>query len=79
MEGQATCTWIMLVRTHADMTIFQCEYFQAGIERAVSAEAGIFGIGADYGKIRELRARKSPACEQLKQWGRERAQGQAFY
>lgn len=35
----------------------------------IAEEAGIFGWGADYDKIRKLRAERNPSCEQLKAWG----------
>lgn len=57
----------------------QCDYFTSTIERQIQAEAGFFGLGANYPKIRELRSRKNPACEQLKVWGVNRAGSQNFY
>ncbi|ORX38941.1 hypothetical protein BD324DRAFT_617944 [Kockovaella imperatae] len=47
----------------------ECDYFNQRVSQQVSEAAGIFGIGADYEKMKELRALKSPACEQLRDWG----------
>jgi hypothetical protein len=56
----------------------QCEYFNSRKQQQISQEAGFFGIGANYDKIRELRAQKSPSCEQLRSWGLMQAQGATF-
>lgn len=66
-------------RHTANSTDIQCDYFTATIERQIQNEAGFFGIGADHAKIRDLRSRRNPACEQLKAWGVSRAQSQNFY
>ncbi|ORY29134.1 hypothetical protein BCR39DRAFT_532765 [Naematelia encephala] len=57
----------------------ECEDFNALKQQRISSEAGIFGIGADYDKIRAIRAEKSPACEQLKNWGLMRTQTQKLW
>ncbi|RSH95419.1 hypothetical protein EHS25_000509 [Saitozyma podzolica] len=56
----------------------ECEYFNSRKQQQISQEAGFFGIGANYDKIRELRAQKSPSCEQLRSWGLMQAQGATF-
>ncbi|CAK9786787.1 DnaJ-domain-containing protein [Cutaneotrichosporon oleaginosum] len=47
----------------------ECRAFDNARQRKIAEEAGVFGWGADYGKIRELRAQTNPACEQLRKWG----------
>ena len=41
--------------------------------------SGIWGFGGDSVKLAELRARRDPACEQLKAWGQLRTASQQFY
>ncbi|EIW66930.1 hypothetical protein TREMEDRAFT_69910 [Tremella mesenterica DSM 1558] len=47
----------------------ECETFSIRQQHRISQEAGFFGFGADYEKIRSIQSEKSPACEQLRQWG----------
>lgn len=54
---------------------WQCEMFNSIQQTKINNEAGFFGIGADYDKIRALRREKSPACEQLRAWGVGQQQG----
>lgn len=56
----------------------QCEYFKALQQQQISQEAGFFGIGANYEKIRQIRAEKNPSCEQLRDWGLQHNQGATF-
>lgn len=65
--------WLSLELKH------QCDRFLDTKERRIAQESGFFGIGADHDKIRKLRAEKSPACEQLKQWGVQRQQQGGFF
>jgi DnaJ family protein B protein 12 len=47
----------------------QCRAFDNVRQRKIAEEAGVFGWGADYGKIRDLRSQTHPSCEQLRKWG----------
>ncbi|KAL1406100.1 Chaperone protein dnaJ [Vanrija albida] len=47
----------------------ECRSFEATKQRKIAEEAGLFGIGADMAKIRDLRAQTHQACEQLKRFG----------
>lgn len=47
----------------------RCQDFNAEKNRKIRQEAGVFGLGADYDKIRKLRAQTDPSCEQLRRWG----------
>lgn len=47
----------------------ECRAFDNARHRKIAEEAGVFGWGADYDKIRDLRAQTHPACEQLRKWG----------
>lgn len=47
----------------------ECRNFEATKQRKIAEEAGLFGIGADMAKIRDLRAQTNQACEQLKRFG----------
>lgn len=47
----------------------ECQNFNVDKNRKIRAEAGVFGLGADYDKIRKLRQETNPACEQLRRWG----------
>ncbi|TXT08770.1 hypothetical protein VHUM_02898 [Vanrija humicola] len=47
----------------------ECRNFEATKQRKIAEEAGLFGIGADMAKIRDLRAQTNPSCEQLKRFG----------
>lgn len=47
----------------------ECQNFNALKNRKIRQEAGVFGLGADYDKIRKLRAETNGACEQLRRWG----------
>ncbi|KAK1922417.1 endoplasmic reticulum protein [Papiliotrema laurentii] len=51
----------------------ECEYYNARKQQQINDAAGFFGIGADYDKINQLRAEKSPSCEQLRSWGLSQA------
>ncbi|KAL7421445.1 Chaperone protein dnaJ [Cryptotrichosporon argae] len=56
----------------------ECQHFQQRRQDRIASEAGIFGWGADYDKIREIRAETNPACEQLRAWGLMRQGSQGF-
>lgn len=47
----------------------ECQNFNVVKNRKIRQEAGVFGLGADYDKIRKLRAETNGACEQLRRWG----------
>ncbi|TYJ55212.1 hypothetical protein B9479_004146 [Cryptococcus floricola] len=47
----------------------ECEAFNDRRRVRIQDNSGFFGFGADYEKIKELRAMKSPACQQLRTWG----------
>jgi DnaJ family protein B protein 12 len=47
----------------------ECRAFDNVRQRKIAEEAGVFGWGADYGKIRDLRSQTHPSCEQLRKWG----------
>ncbi|BEJ13726.1 hypothetical protein CspHIS471_0309000 [Cutaneotrichosporon sp. HIS471] len=47
----------------------ECRAFDNARQRKIAEEAGVFGWGADYAKIRELRSQTNAACEQLRKWG----------
>jgi DnaJ family protein B protein 12 len=53
----------------------QCENFESMRQQRINQEAGFFGFGANFDKIRELRKEKSESCEQLKKWGVGRQHG----
>lgn len=55
--------------THIRQLQQDCHYFNSMKQRRIQDEAGFFGIGADYDKIRELRKQTHPSCEQLRKWG----------
>lgn len=55
--------------THIRRLQAECQNFNALKNRKIRAEAGVFGLGADYDKIRKLRAETNSACEQLRRWG----------
>ncbi len=47
-------------------------------QQRISEQAGFFGIGADYEKIREIRAWSNPSCDQLRKWGLQQARTQSY-
>ncbi|WVQ81601.1 hypothetical protein IAT38_003725 [Cryptococcus sp. DSM 104549] len=47
----------------------ECGHFNDRRSSRIADASGFFGIGADQEKIKELRAMRSPACEQLRAWG----------
>lgn len=55
--------------THIRQLQQDCQYFNSMRQRRIQEEAGFFGIGADYDKIKKLRAQTHPSCEQLRKWG----------
>lgn len=61
------------------LTCVQCEYQEPVRNQAIQREAGLFGIGANYKKIKELRAEVIPSCQQLRQWGLLRKQQQNLW
>lgn len=55
--------------THIRALQSECHTFNVIKQRKIAEETGLFGWGADYDKIRKLRAEKSPSCEKLRGWG----------
>lgn len=65
-------------RLERNQLTFQCNEFEMNRRQQLSEAAGIFGIGADYEKIRQLRSLKSQSCEQLRSWGLLQTQTQQW-
>ncbi|WVR09205.1 hypothetical protein IAU60_006267 [Kwoniella sp. DSM 27419] len=47
----------------------ECQYFLDVKQQRINENSGFFGIGADNEKIQQIRATRSPACDQLRKWG----------
>lgn len=56
--------------------MFQCSSFEMRKRQQISDETGLFGLGTDWDKIKEIRKKTSPSCDQLRKWGLPQQQQQ---
>lgn len=56
--------------THIRQLQADCHNFNVIKQRKIAEETGLFGWGADYDKIRKIRAEKHPSCDKLRSWGK---------
>ncbi|TFK29700.1 DnaJ-domain-containing protein [Coprinopsis marcescibilis] len=55
--------------TYTHNRMVECQRGVDNKQRLKEAEVGVFGIGTDWDKVREIEAQKIPACEELRELG----------